>query len=97
MSEPLDSYLLTIRTYAPELSIASAQLNTDGMTNAVVIINGGLAFRFPKTEAAHALQQYEAELLAVTRPRLLLPVPRSKPRPSASPCTASFLVSHSTT
>jgi aminoglycoside 2''-phosphotransferase len=76
MSTPLDEYLAAIRAYAPKIAIRSAELNTDGMANAVVIVNGELVFRFPKTAAAHALQRYETTLLAVIQPLLPVAVPQ---------------------
>jgi aminoglycoside 2''-phosphotransferase len=72
----LDSYLATIRAVTPALEISTAQLNTDGMTNAVVVVNDELVFRFPKTEAAHALQRYEAALLAAIQPQVPVALPQ---------------------
>jgi aminoglycoside 2''-phosphotransferase len=83
MSSPLDGYLAAIRAAAPAMAIRSASLNTDGMTNAVVIINGELVFRFPKTGAAHALQRYEAALLAAIQPRLPVAVPHVEAQTAA--------------
>jgi aminoglycoside 2''-phosphotransferase len=75
MSTPLDAYLATIRAAVPTLTINRVSLNTDGMTNAVVIVDDELVFRFPKTDAARALQRYEVELLAAIHPHLSVAVP----------------------
>ena len=46
------------------------------MVNAVVIVNDELVFRFPLTERACTLQQYEATLLAAIGPLLPVPIPQ---------------------
>jgi hypothetical protein len=55
--------------------IVSAVRNTDGLANALLLGNDELVFRFPKTEAAHALQRYGAALLAAIPHRLPIRVP----------------------
>jgi aminoglycoside 2''-phosphotransferase len=56
--------------------IVTAELNTDGMANAVVVVNDVLVFRFPKTEAARDLQRYETALLGAIHARLPVAVPQ---------------------
>lgn len=76
MDPALEPYLAKIRAAQPALAIVTAELNTDGMANAVVIVNDALVFRFPKTEAARELQRYEAALLDAIHARLPATVPR---------------------
>jgi hypothetical protein len=40
MNDDLDQYLISIQSAMPELVVDTAQLNTDGMANTVVIVNG---------------------------------------------------------
>lgn len=76
MNIALEPYLALIRAARPALDIATAELNTDGMANAVVVINDTLVFRFPKTRAARDLQRYETALLTAIHPRLPVVVPQ---------------------
>lgn len=76
MRTSLDPYLTTIRAARPALDIVTAELNTDGMINAVVVVNDALVFRFPKTEAARNLQRYETALLGAIYTQLPVAVPQ---------------------
>lgn len=76
MDSALEPYLAAIRADRPELDIVSAELNTDGMANAVVVVNDALVFRFPKTEAARELQRYESALLGAIHAHLPVAVPQ---------------------
>ena len=76
MSEPLATYLAQIRADFPTLEIAAAQLNSDGMVNDVVLVNGDLVFRFAKTDHGRELLAYEAQLLDLIGCRVSIPVPR---------------------
>jgi aminoglycoside 2''-phosphotransferase len=76
MNTALEPYLATIRAIWPALDIVTAELNTDGMANAVVVVNDVLVFRFPKTEAARDLQRYETALLGAIHARLPVAVPQ---------------------
>jgi len=76
MNTALEPYLAVIRAARPALDIVSAELNTDGMANTVVIVNDALVFRFPKTAAARDLQRYETALLMTIEPRLPGVVPQ---------------------
>jgi aminoglycoside phosphotransferase (APT) family kinase protein len=76
MNTALEPYLAVIRAARPALDIITAELNTDGMANAVVVVNDALVFRFPKTEAARDLQRYETTLLGAIHARLPVVVPQ---------------------
>jgi aminoglycoside 2''-phosphotransferase len=76
MNTALEPYLTMIRADRLTLDIVTAELNTDGMANAVVVVNNALVFRFPKTEAARDLQRYESTLLGVIHTRLPVVVPQ---------------------
>lgn len=76
MNTALEPYLAVIRAARPALDIVTAELNTDGMANAVVVVNDALVFRFPKTEAARDLQRYETALLTAIHRRLPVVVPQ---------------------
>ncbi len=72
----LAAYLERIRRAHPEIEIHSATLDdAAGQFNDLVLVNGELVFRFPKTpETEHSLER-EAALLRALQGRLPLPVP----------------------
>jgi aminoglycoside 2''-phosphotransferase len=76
MNAALEPYLAVIRAARPALDIGTAELNTDEMANAVVVVNDAVVFRFPKTEAARNLQRYETALLTAIHPQLPVEVPQ---------------------
>ncbi len=67
-------YLDRIRTAFPALELKNVELNSDGMTNDVVIVNHQRVFRFAKTETLEELS-YEAPMLDLVRPYLQTPTP----------------------
>ncbi|MFN8468041.1 MAG: phosphotransferase [Caldilineaceae bacterium] len=75
MSELLTAYLDQIRADFPTLDIGSARLNSDGMVNNVVIVNGDLVFRFAKTDYGRQLLAYEAQLLELIAPYVSAQIP----------------------
>ncbi len=75
MADILAGYLARIQADAPELHVASARLNSDGMMNDVVVVNDDLVFRFAKSEHAKTLLAYETQLLYVIARHVTVPVP----------------------
>ena len=76
MSDLLASYLGQIHADFPQLSIASARINHDGLMNDVVVINDDLVFRFAKNEQAQQLLAYETQLLQLIARSVSTPIPR---------------------
>jgi aminoglycoside 2''-phosphotransferase len=68
-------YLDRIRECVPELKIATARLNRDGLINDVVIVNQELVFRFPKDDVGRRALAQEARVLDLVRRYVTLPVP----------------------
>ena len=57
-----------IRGVYPNLSLDHLELNRDGLINDVVIVNGKLVYRFPRTEWAKNILAHEARVLDVWDP-----------------------------
>ncbi len=64
-----------IRRAKPELDIAHAEFNDDGMFNDIVIVNNMWIFRFPKYDWVQEDIQQEAACLSLVRTVSNLPVP----------------------
>ncbi len=75
MDQALSPYVAAITAQLPTLQIDDLRLNSEGMANTVVIVNNELCFRFPKTDSARRLQDYEVKLLEVVRRYVTLAVP----------------------
>lgn len=71
-----DRYLDTLQSILPDLEVASLELNREGMVNDVLIVNGELALRFPKSDKARDALEREARILDIVCDRVALPVPR---------------------
>ena len=71
----LPSHVERIRASFPTLPLDSVSYNPDGLANAVVIVNDGLVFRFPKDEGARAALVREARALDLARRYVSIPVP----------------------
>jgi aminoglycoside 2''-phosphotransferase len=69
-------YLKKIRAVYPNLSLEYLELNRDGLINDVVIVDGKLVCRFPRTEWAKNILAHEARVLDVARYHVGLPLPR---------------------
>lgn len=67
-------YLERIRAAFPALQLAHLELNTEGMTNDVVIVDRQRVFRFAKSDTLEELA-YEAPMLDLVRPFLQIPIP----------------------
>lgn len=63
-------YLAHIQAAFPALPITHVENNTEGLNNAIVIINGKRVFRFPKSDSAKQALLRETELLAYLRPSI---------------------------
>jgi aminoglycoside 2''-phosphotransferase len=74
-ANPTEAYLERIHELLPQLSVETARLNRDGLANDVLLINGELVFRFPKTDHSRADLQRELALLRKVRRHVALPVP----------------------
>jgi aminoglycoside 2''-phosphotransferase len=69
-------HLNRIRECVPHLSVESVQLNQDGLTNDVLIINSELVFRFPKNETwARDLLANEIKVIDLARTYLDIAIP----------------------
>jgi aminoglycoside 2''-phosphotransferase len=76
ISESDSKHLARIRECLPHLTIESVESNQDGLTNHVLIINGGLVFRFPKNETwARDLLANEIKVIDLARGYLNIPIP----------------------
>ena len=71
----LQTYEKRIHEIAPELIITSIDLNSEGLLNDVVIVNGEIVFRFPKHEYAFKHLKDEARILRLLRNYITLETP----------------------
>ncbi len=81
------AYLERIRAMRPDLTIKDVCLNSEGMVNDVVIVNGTWVFRFAKSEWGRAALADEVRVLdhiAVVTCHCQCPCP-SRERPTSSP------------
>lgn len=83
-------HLAYIREHFPGLTIDHHELNTDGLINDVMIVNGDRVFRFPKNEWAVASLAKEARILELVRQHVDMPVPSFDYR--AHDCVAYDLI-----
>jgi aminoglycoside 2''-phosphotransferase len=72
----LERYMARIQQLEPQLAVERVQVNRDGLMNDVVIVNGELVFRFPKTDAARADLARELALLRLVGAHVDLRVPQ---------------------
>lgn len=71
-----EKYKIRIGEISPGLAIKLIKLNTDGLLNDIVIVNGELVFRFPKHEYAFKHLRTEAKLLDFLRDKITLEIPK---------------------
>lgn len=71
----IDTFLENVRRARPDLAIDRAELNQEGMVNDIVVVNGDMVFRFPKSEWGKRSQAREAALLQEIQPHLTAPIP----------------------
>lgn len=71
-----DVLLERIRLVIPSFAISESVLNREGLINDVVIVNGEIVFRFPKTEWGQRSLAAEVRLLDAIGDRLPIPVPQ---------------------
>ncbi len=78
-----ETFLPRIRQMAPDLVIDSIQVNSDGLANELVIVNGELVFRFAKGEYGRVSLQRELQVLAALQRRAALhgQIPVAIPEP----------------
>jgi aminoglycoside 2''-phosphotransferase len=67
-------YLQRIRAAFPALELKNMELNADGMTNLVVIVNRQRVFRFARGSSREDFD-YEGPMLDLVRPYLKTPIP----------------------
>lgn len=72
----LERYMARIQQLEPQLAVERVQINRDGLMNDVVIVNGELVFRFPKTDAARADLAREVALLRLVGAHVDLRIPQ---------------------
>jgi aminoglycoside 2''-phosphotransferase len=70
-----DRYRARIRECFPELVISALEMNTEGLVNDVVIVNGERVFRFPKAEWAKDDLRREVAILELVREYVAMRVP----------------------
>ena len=68
-------YIQTILNAYPEYSIETAALNQGGQFNDILVVNGEVIFRFPKTPRESAKLETEIALLRDLQPYMTLSVP----------------------
>lgn len=90
------SQLDRIKRHWPGVEISSIEVNTDGMVNDVVVVNGEQVFRFAKHTWAHDLMASEALILQRLRNRVTIPVPDLEMLDDDL-CTYRFLPGEATT
>lgn len=71
----IDRYRAAILRAAPGLAASEFRLLAESWDSTAVEVDGRLVFKFPRHEAAARRLRKEAELLAVIRPAVSLPVP----------------------
>jgi aminoglycoside 2''-phosphotransferase len=71
----LQSYEKRIREIARDVTITSATLNSDGLLNDVVIVNGEMIFRFPKHEYGFKHLKDETNILRLLKNHITLEIP----------------------
>ncbi|MCA9973770.1 MAG: phosphotransferase [Anaerolineales bacterium] len=73
--EQIAAYLARIRPFHLDLAIDDLQVNTEGLVNDVLIVNGAHVFRFPKADWAVAHMRQEAACLTLARRHVAVPLP----------------------
>lgn len=73
--EKVEEYRKKIGEISPDIAVESVELNTGGLMNDVVIVNGEFVFRFPKHEYAFAHLETEARILGFLKGKMTLAVP----------------------
>jgi hypothetical protein len=63
-----------IATYYPELAAANFETSTAGW-DSLALIGGGMVFKFPRNQSAAEKLRREAQVLAILRPRVRMPLP----------------------
>src|SRR5262249_7734660 len=71
----LETYKKRVREFCPDLNIESAELNSEGLLNDVVVINRDFVFRFAKHEYGYKDPKEEALVLRLLRRYISLPIP----------------------
>jgi aminoglycoside 2''-phosphotransferase len=71
----MSQYLERIRQAFPALPLDKVAINTDGLVNDVVIVNGMRVFRFAKTDEGKATLARESRALDLIRRYVELPIP----------------------
>lgn len=74
MSE-LEHYRRLVGEIRPDLEITDAALNSDGLVNDVVVVNGEFVFRFAKRTFYYKDPREEARVLRLVRRHVTLPTP----------------------
>ena len=69
-------YIILIREAYPKLVVQQAEFNRDGMNNDVVIVNGSLVCRFPKTDSAKRNLKQEVALHQFLSDKVSLEIPQ---------------------
>ena len=74
MANP-NSLLNRVLEIAPDIKIGSARINSEGLSNEVLIVNEAFVFRFPKNEYGKQQLAKEVEILRLLRKHLSLQTP----------------------
>jgi len=73
--DPLTTYRKRVLEIAADTVIESISLNTEGLLNDVVIVNGQIVFRFPKHEYSMTHLKDEARILRLLQDYITLEIP----------------------
>ncbi len=68
-------YLQQIALSEPELTVETVEMNSEGLVNDVLIVNGRRVFRFPKHDWAVEHLWHEANCLALAQQYVTMPLP----------------------
>jgi len=75
MDEQMAHYATQIQTRYPVLCVVTAQRLGEGQNNDVLVVNGGLIFRFPRYEQGITVLEQELALLRALQERVALAIP----------------------
>jgi aminoglycoside 2''-phosphotransferase len=75
MHNAIVAYLPRICQIAPDLVVKSARVNTDGLANEVVVVNGEVVFRFARGEYGRESLRRELQVLEALRGQVAVALP----------------------
>lgn len=91
MSVDIERFTQQIRAGCPDLAIDHAEYLGGGQFSDVLLVNGGLIFRFPKSPTAAAELYPEIVILKALRGKLPLPIPDVRYLVESTPGSLEFM------